>query len=191
MSDRTPRAALKQRHRFPAPSGFALREASRFPGFYPASRVGVFRQVVRRLAGEEAAGITVVAAALVPVILLFALVLHDVTLLYAARAQAQTGADAAAKAAGLELTPLFGVGSDPAGAAGDYARRNGCQLLSCETGGSGSYIWVTVRVSRRTERLFLKPEGAVLNATARCYLDLSRGGLLQGSDDVPRPESPE
>ncbi|MDI6874784.1 pilus assembly protein TadG-related protein [Candidatus Solincola sp.] len=126
----------------------------------------------------EAAGVTVIAAALVPVMLLLALILHDVTQVYAARSQAQTAADAAAKAAGLELTPLFGVGNDPTGAARDYARRNGCELVSCETGGNERYLWVTVRVARRADRLFLKPGGAVLTATARCYLDLS--------DDVNR-----
>lgn len=123
--------------------------------------------------GDEAAGITVVAAVMVPAMLLFALLLHDVTLLYSARMQAQTAADAAAKAAGLELTPLFGVGNDPMGAAREYARRNGGELMSCETGGDGRFLWVTVRVARRADRLFLKPDGAVLTATARCYLDLS------------------
>ena len=130
-----------------------------------------------RLVREEAAGVTVVAAAMVPVMLVMALVLHDVTAIYAARSRAQTAADAAAKAAGLELTPLFGVGNDPHSAARDYASRNGCDLLSCETGGDGKYLWVTVRVARKANRLFLKPGGAVLTATARCYLDLFSGGF--------------
>ncbi|MGQ9476719.1 MAG: pilus assembly protein TadG-related protein [Actinomycetota bacterium] len=147
---------------------------------------------VRRLLREEAAGITVVTAALVPVMLLFVLALHDVAMIYAARSQAQTAADAAAKAAGLELTPLFGVGNDPAGAARDYTRRNGCELLSCERGGNGRYMWVTIRVARRADRLFLRPGGAVLTATARCYLDLSRGGLSSnGSETMLQAEQQE
>lgn len=121
---------------------------------------------------EERGGVTLVAAAIVPAMLLVGLVLHDVTALFAARSQAQTAADAAAKAAGLELTPLFGVGCDPASAAREYASRNGAELLSCEAGGDGRYLWVTVRVSRRADNLLLKPGGAVLTATARCYLDL-------------------
>lgn len=139
----------------------------------PTSRPAAFFLRARSLLAHEAAGITVVAAVMLPAMLLFALVLHDVTILYAARAQAQTAADAAAKAAGLELTPLFGVGNDPAGAAREYARRNGGELISWESGGNGRFLWVTVRVARRAGRLFLKPEGAVLTATARCYLDLS------------------
>lgn len=144
---------------------------------------------VHRLLRGEAAGITVVTAALVPVMLLFVLILHDVAMIYAARSQAQTAADAAAKAAGLELTPFFGVGNDPAGAARDYTRRNGCELLSCERGGNERYMWVTIRVARRTDRLFLRPGGAVLTATARCYLDLSRGELSSnGSETMPHAE---
>ena len=54
------------------------------------------------------------AAALIPVMLLIGVVLHDVAALYGARGEAQTATDAAAKAAGLELTPYFGVGSETA-----------------------------------------------------------------------------
>ncbi len=122
---------------------------------------------------DRSAAATVVTAALVPVMLFFGVVLHDVTVVYSAKSQAQTAADAAAKAAGLELTSLFGVGNDPWGAAEEYARRNGAQLLSCEFGGEGGYMWVTVRASRHVDQLILKPGGAVLTATARCYLDLS------------------
>ena len=113
------------------------------------------------------------AAALIPVMLLIGVVLHDVAALYGARGEAQTAADAAAKAAGLELTPYFGVGSDPRAAAGDFAARNGAELVECSLGGQDSFLWVTVRVSRRVDLLILKPEGASVGATARCYLDLN------------------
>ncbi len=127
--------------------------------------------------GDESGTATVVAAALIPVMLLMAFVLHDVTVIYAARSQAQTAADAAAKAAGLELTPLFGVGNDPSGAARDFAARNGAELLACDLGRDGRFLWVTVRTARKVRGLFLKPAGAVVTATARCYLDpFPRGG---------------
>jgi|GEM_PF-1048922 len=153
------------------------------------SRTSRVTAAPRGLRREERAGVTLVAAVLVPLMLLVGLVLHDVTALYVARSQAQTAADAAAKAAGLELTPLFGVGCDPARAAGDYAARNGAELLSCERGGDGRYLWVTVRVSRRAENLILKPDGMTLTATARCYLDLSSGELpVESLEKVPDDE---
>lgn len=120
---------------------------------------------------DERAASTIVAAALIPVMLFFVVVLHDVTVLYSARSQAQTAADAAAKAAGLELTPLFGVGTDPRRAAQDYASRNGCRVAACDFGGDGRYLWVTVRAARRVDHLILKPGGCEVAATARCYLD--------------------
>jgi hypothetical protein len=124
---------------------------------------------------DEKAGATLVAAALIPLMLLTGLVLHDVTALYGARGQAQTAADAAAKAAGLELTPYFGVGIEPRKAAEGYAARNGSQLLECSIGGFERYMWVTVSVCRRVDLLLLAQEEASVTATARCYLDLDQG----------------
>jgi streptogramin lyase len=121
--------------------------------------------------GDDRAASTLVAAALVAVMLLVGLVLHDITGLNAARSQAQAAADAAAKAAGLELTPLFGVGTDPRRAAQDYAAHNGCRVAACEFGGNGRYLWVTVRAVRRVDHLILKSGGCEVAATARCYLD--------------------
>jgi hypothetical protein len=118
------------------------------------------------------AGATLVAAALIPVMLITGIVLHDIAALYGARGQAQTAADAAAKAAGLELCPYFGVGSDPGNAAVEYAARNGAELKECSIGGEDPYLWVTVRVSRRVDLILFKADGARVSATARCYLDL-------------------
>jgi len=123
--------------------------------------------------GDERAGATLVAAALMAVMLLVGIVLHDVTAIYGARGAAQTAADAAAKAAGLELTPYFGVGNDPQGAAREYAARNGAELLECSYGAGERYLWVTVRVSRGVELLVMGNRGAAVTATARCYLDLT------------------
>ena len=127
--------------------------------------------MTRTLRGDERAGATLVAAVLIPVMLLVGVVLHDVAAIYGARGAAQTAADAAAKAAGLELTPLFGVGSDPGAAASEYAARNGAELVECSYGGGGRYVWVTVRVSREVELLVMGGGRAVVSATARCYLD--------------------
>jgi uncharacterized membrane protein len=122
---------------------------------------------------DERAGATLVAAALMAVMLLVGVVLHDVAAIYGARGAAQTAADAAAKAAGLELTPYFGVGNDPQGAAMEYASRNGAELLDCSCGAGERYLWVTVRVSRGVELLVMGDKRAAVTATARCYLDLT------------------
>ncbi|MDI6831418.1 MAG: pilus assembly protein TadG-related protein [Actinomycetota bacterium] len=136
---------------------------------------------MRRLVGDETAGVTPVAAVLVVVMLLVGTVLHDVTALYGARSIAQTAADAAAKAAGLELSPLLRVGSDPTSAARDYASRNGARLASLSYGGRLSYIWVTVRVEREVELLVMGGRRAKVSATARCYFDLAAQGRSLGA----------
>ncbi|MDD3719634.1 MAG: pilus assembly protein TadG-related protein [Actinomycetota bacterium] len=129
----------------------------------------------RALLSDERAGVTLVAAALMAVMLLVGVVLHDVAAIYGTRGRAQTAADAAAKAAGLELTPYFGVGSDPHGAAREYAARNGAELLECTCGAGGRYVWVTVRVSMGAHLLLVGGRRAKVTATARCYLDPAPG----------------
>jgi uncharacterized membrane protein len=125
---------------------------------------------------DERAGTTVVAAALMVVMLLVGVVLHDVAALYGARGAAQTAADAAAKAAGLELTPYLGVGNDPRGAAVEYADRNGADVVECSFGVGERYLWVTVRVHKSVDLLVMGGRKAAVTATARCYLDLSPSG---------------
>jgi secretion/DNA translocation related TadE-like protein len=125
---------------------------------------------------DRRAGTTLVAAALIPVMMLTGVILHDVAALYGTRNQAQTAADAAAKAAGLELSPYFGVGNAPRDAAREYAARNGAELLECSIGGEGRFVWITVKVSRKANLLLLKVGEARVSATARCYLDLSPDG---------------
>lgn len=122
---------------------------------------------------DERAGATLVAAGLMVVMLVVGIVLHDVTAIYGARGRAQTAADAAAKAAGLELTPFFGVGNDPSGAARESAARNGAELTECTYGAGGGFLWVTVRVSRGVDLLVMGDGSAAVTATARCYLDPS------------------
>jgi len=117
-------------------------------------------------------GISVGAAALVAMMLLVGLFLFDVANIYLARSRARTAADAAAKAAGLELTPLFGVGNEPERAAREYAERHGCRLEEVLTGDDGHYQWVQVRVVKRVDSLLLPGKAGVVRASARCYLDL-------------------
>ena len=102
------------------------------------------------LPGDERAGATVVAAALMLVMLLVGVVLHDVAALYGARGKAQTAADAAAKAAGLELPRISGSGTKfrRGGAAVRDAQR--LPISSSARMAQGIAISVvTVRVSRR------------------------------------------
>ncbi len=124
-----------------------------------------------RLLRDRRAGVTVVAAALIPVMLIVGLVLHDVTAFYKARGEAQTAADAGAKAAGLELSPYFGVGNNPQAAAGQGVERNGAVLVECSFGSGGDLSWVTVKAARPASFMLFGGGGAMVPATARCYLD--------------------
>jgi Putative Flp pilus-assembly TadE/G-like len=124
-----------------------------------------------RFLRDQRAGVTVIAAALIPVMLIVGLVLHDITAIYKARGEAQTAADAGAKAAGLELSPYFGVGSDPRAAAGQGVERNGGILLECSLGSRGVLSWITVKAARPAKCILFKGKGGLVSATARCYLD--------------------
>lgn len=124
-----------------------------------------------RLADETAA-ITLVSAALILVMLMTGAVLFDVMVIYRAKGQAQTAADAAAKAAGLELTPCFGVGNEPEAAAARFAEVNGAQLLAVETAGDALRGFVRVRVGKTCHPLFISFGRTIpVTATATVYLD--------------------
>jgi hypothetical protein len=111
--------------------------------------------------------------------LLIGLVLHDITALYKAKGEAQTAADAGAKAAGLELSPYFGVGCDPGTAAGQGVARNGGELVECSFGLRGTLTWVTVKASKPASLILLGRKSAKITATARCYLDPRGSGPPQ------------
>jgi uncharacterized membrane protein len=127
--------------------------------------------VIFRLLRDQRAGVTVLAAVLIPIMLMIGLVLHDITIIYKARGEAQTAADAGAKAAGLELSPYFGVGGNPEAAAGQGVTRNGASLLECSFGLRGGMSWVTVKAARPASLILLGGKRAMISATARCYLD--------------------
>ncbi len=129
-------------------------------------------KIVRCRLAEEAAAITLVSAALILVMLLTGAVLFDVMVVYRAKGEAQTAADAAAKAAGLELTPCFGVGNEPEAAAARFAAMNGAQLLDLETEGDGLCGCVRVRVGKICHPLFISfGRTFSVTADAAVYLD--------------------
>ncbi len=121
---------------------------------------------------DESAGITLVAAALIFMMLITGAVLFDVMAIYRAKGEAQTAADAAAKAAGLELTPCFGVGTDPEAAAARFAEMNGAHLVSVEITGDGLSGAARVRVSKSCHPLFISLGRTIqITAVAAAYLD--------------------
>lgn len=136
------------------------------------------RVKTRAAAAGEGGSVTIVVVILAAVVLMLGLFLFDMTVFLRARGEAQTAADAAAKAAGLELSPLFGVGSQPQAAAGRYAALNGAELIRCLVESRAGMLTVTVTVRKRAETLFvpLGRNGFSVTATARCYLD-PRGPL--------------
>ncbi|MHB8781178.1 MAG: pilus assembly protein TadG-related protein [Candidatus Geothermincolia bacterium] len=121
---------------------------------------------------EERGAITVIVAVLIPVFLLVGSVLFDVMVVYRAKGEAQTAADAAAKAAGLELSPFFGVGSDPRAAAARFAGLNGAELIAIAIEGGGWSGRVSVTVRRRCEPLLMDLAGGPVwvQARATAYL---------------------
>jgi uncharacterized membrane protein len=136
------------------------------------------------LAGERGS-VTIITVVLVALVLTLGLFLFDMMVFLRARGEAQTAADAAAKAAGLELSPLFGVGNDPRTAAALYAGMNGAELIGCSLGRQAGRYTVTVTVSRRASTVFVPMGrgGFSVTATARCYLD--PGGGPAGVEGAP------
>lgn len=122
--------------------------------------------------GTESGGITIICAALIFIMLMTGAVLFDVMVIYRAKGEAQTAADAAAKAAGLELTPCFGVGTEPEAAAARFAEINGAQLIAVQVESDGLHGVARVRVSRSCHPLFISFGRTVqVTAVAAVYLD--------------------
>jgi secretion/DNA translocation related TadE-like protein len=115
----------------------------------------------------ERGSISVTAVAVMVVLLVMAAALTDVARVFDAASRAQVAADAAALAAAQEMVLPSSLG--PAGAAGEYARRNGATLDSCECrlGSDEAVAEVRVEVG---ELLFL-PRSPVLHARARAVVD--------------------
>jgi uncharacterized membrane protein len=136
--------------------------------------------IPRRPARAEGS-VSLLALVLVCLSIVASMFLYDMAAVFRVRGEAQSAADAAAKAAGLELTPLFGVGTDPASAAASYAAANGAELVGLSLSRPGSMAAVTVTVRKRARTRFIPAGrgGFSVTATARCYLD-PLGALREG-----------
>lgn len=118
-------------------------------------------------ASAERGSVTIVAAAVMAIVVVSTMGVADVGKALVARNHAQQAADAAALAAAQELA--FATGRDPAAWAADYARRNRATLISCRCprGSSEAVVIVTVPVGR----LLLLPGSRSARAEARAVVD--------------------
>ena len=96
--------------------------------------------------GGEDGSVTIVAAAVMALLVVLCMGVADVGRALAAREQARTAADSAALAAVAELA--FPDGGDPAALAQEYAARNGAELSSCvcPLGATEATVMVTVPI---------------------------------------------
>jgi secretion/DNA translocation related TadE-like protein len=113
--------------------------------------------------GRNDGSVTVVAAAVMAMLVVLSMGVADVGHALVARERARTAADAAALAAVAELA--FPTGADASAIAGEYASRNGAQLLSCACV-PGS-LEATVSVSVEIPGFLLFPAGSSVSAQAR------------------------
>ena len=115
----------------------------------------------------ERGSITIVAAAVMAVVVVSTMGVADVGKALVAHNHAQEAADAAALAAAQELA--FATGRDPAAWAADYAGRNGATLIACRCprGSSEAVVTVTVPVGH----LLLLPGSRSARAEARAVID--------------------
>ena len=114
-------------------------------------------------AQNEGGSMTVVAAAVMAMLVVLSMGVADVGRALLAREQARTAADAAALAAVAELA--FPTGGDPSALAREYAVRNGAELSSC-TCGLGS-LEATVSVTVAIPGFLLFPGGSSVSVQAR------------------------
>ncbi|HVF07459.1 MAG TPA: Rv3654c family TadE-like protein [Actinomycetota bacterium] len=119
--------------------------------------------------GSERGSVTVVVAGVATVALVASLGLADVGKALIARARARAAADAAALAAAQELA--LPSGRTPVELAGDYAVRNGAELVSCSC--ASRSLEATVEVSTPIGPMFLAGDSLVARARARAVVDMS------------------
>jgi secretion/DNA translocation related TadE-like protein len=117
---------------------------------------------------RERGSVTIVFAAMLPVVLVLAMGTADLGRTLVARSHARAAADAAALAAAQELA--LPSGADPAALAAEYARRGGGELTAC-TCTAGTYEAV-VDVQVRVGDLLLIPGSPVATARARAVVDV-------------------
>jgi secretion/DNA translocation related TadE-like protein len=122
----------------------------------------------RRDHPDHRGSVTVLMAAMLPVVLILAMGTADIGRALVARSRARAAADAAALAAAQELA--LPTGGDPAEIARDYAARGGGELTAC-TCAVGSYEAV-VDVDVAVGDLLLVPGAPVATARARAVIEL-------------------
>jgi secretion/DNA translocation related TadE-like protein len=112
---------------------------------------------------DERGSVTVVAAAVIAMLVVLSMGVADVGRALLAREQARTAADAAALAAVAELA--FPTGGDPTTLAREYAVRNGAELTACAC--SPGSMEATVSVSVPIPGFLLFPGGSSVSVQAR------------------------
>ncbi|HEY7283527.1 MAG TPA: Rv3654c family TadE-like protein [Actinomycetota bacterium] len=122
----------------------------------------------------ERGSVSVLAAAVMLMLIVMALATTDVARALSAASRAQAAADAAALAAAQDIVEPPSSGEMPAQTASRYADRNGARLVDCDCRPGGTEATVTVRVG--IDGLLLLPSGREVTATARAVIDLSGAG---------------
>jgi secretion/DNA translocation related TadE-like protein len=112
--------------------------------------------------------VSILAAAVLAVVVVFTLGVADVARVLTAASEAQSAADAAALAAAQELA--FPSGLEPEAVARDYANRNDATLVSCSCSTETYEAVVTVHAS--VGPLMLFADDRFVEARARAVVDL-------------------
>jgi len=120
---------------------------------------------------SERGSVSLVAVAIIVMLMVIAMGAADVARVLAASARAQAAADAAALAAAQELA--FPRGRQPADVAGDYAAANGATLEACECAVGSTEA--TVSVSVDAGPMLLVGGSRVVIARARAVVDDAGG----------------
>ena len=118
--------------------------------------------------GSERGSVSMLAAAVMLMVLVMALATADVARALLAASRAQAAADAAALAAAQEM--IEPSGESPSAAAARFADANGAELAGCDCEPGGTEAVATVRVE--ISGLLLLRSGRVTTATARAVLDV-------------------
>jgi secretion/DNA translocation related TadE-like protein len=124
---------------------------------------------VRVMRRGDRGSVTIMLAAMLPVVLVLAMGTADLGRTLVARSRARAAADAAALAAAQELA--LPTGADPAELARSYASRNGAELVGCAVGSFEATVDVRVPVGD----LLLIPGAPVAVTSARAVVDLPTG----------------
>lgn len=126
-----------------------------------------------RRGSSERGSISVLAAAVMLMVVLMALATADVARALTAASRAQAAADAAALAAAQQIVEPSSSDT-PSAVAERYANENGAELVECRCPDGGSEAVATVRVA--ITGLLILPSGRAAIATARAVIDPSVGG---------------